>query len=125
VDTLTRRQWAVVAAIVAFLLGLLVLTLYLMLRRSARARLARMSVAALVVFVALGAAPWAAVFLAPISITMNVHGTAEIIQWSAAALGVYAGLVLLPAAVLCALVIRVRAAWRPRADPARTDTATR
>jgi len=95
--------WGLGAVAGLLLAGLCVATGYAILRARTRARVAQWSVARIAGLVVTAAVPWLVVWLAPISVSVNIHTLPVLVGWLALALLAFAVLVLLPlAAVLAA-----------------------
>ena len=104
--SLPPAVWIAVAGAVLVLLGLCGATAYGVLRARTRSRITRWPGARILILLAASAVPWLVVWLAPIRVSVDIHGIAALIGWVLVALIVFALLVLLPlAAVLCS------AAW--------------
>ncbi len=94
--------WGLAALAGLLLLGLGVATGFAVLRGRTRGRIARWSTARIVAFVVIAAIPCLVVWLAPISISVNIHAVPALIGWLALALLAFGVLVLLPLAALLA-----------------------
>ena len=96
--------WIAVVGAALLLLGLCGATAYVVLRASARSRIAHWPRARILILLVAAAVPWLVVWRAPISVSVSIHGMAALIGWILVALVVFALLVLLPlAAVLCSV----------------------
>jgi hypothetical protein len=95
--------WALGALAGLFLAALCVATGYAVLRARTRALIAEWSVAQIATLVATAVLPWLAVWLAPITISVNIHTLQVLIGWLALALLAFAVLVLLPLAAVLAV----------------------
>jgi hypothetical protein len=105
VPALPVSVWFAVAATVLLLIGLCVATAYVVLRTSARERVARWPARRLVGLAGVTVLPWLIVRLAPIHLVLNIHGLGPLVGWLSLALVAFALLVLLPLATLsCAVV---------------------
>ena len=109
--------WGLGAVAGLVLAALCVATGYVVLRARTRAHIARWSIAQIATVVVTAPIPWLVVWLAPITISVNIHSLPVLIGWLALALLAFVMLVLLPlAAMLAAGVWWV--ARRPRASDA-------
>jgi len=105
VTSLPPVVWISVAGALLVLLGLCGATAYGVLRASSRSRIARWRRARILMLLAAAAVPWLVVWLAPMRLSVDIHGIAALIGWILVALVIFALLVLLPlAAVLCSIV---------------------
>ena len=113
------RGLAVAAAVL--LLGLTGLTAWAaVLRARARERIERWSATAIVALLVSAAVPWLVVWLAPITISVDIHTIPVLIGWLLLALLAFALLVLLPLAAALSAIIWWRAWRRGRATPPAT-----
>jgi hypothetical protein len=104
VPQLPLTVWFIVAGAVLILLGLCAVTAYAVLRASARRRVARWPAARLLGLAGVAVLPWLIVWLAPISLKVEIHGVGPLLGWLLVALLAFALLVLLPlATLLCAV----------------------
>jgi hypothetical protein len=102
VTSLPLVVWITVVGAALLLLGVCGATAYGVLRTSVRSRIARWPGARILILLAASAAPWLVVWLAPIRVSANIHGIAQLVGLVLVALVVFALLVLLPlAAMLC------------------------
>jgi hypothetical protein len=92
--------WLVIAAVALLLCALCATTIYAVLRRSWRSRVEQWPVSRVLVVLAAASVPWLVVWLAPITIEMNIRGMLQRSGWILAALACFALLVLLPLAAL-------------------------
>jgi len=92
--------WRLGAVAGLLLAGLCVATGYVVLRARTRDRIARWSVAQIATLVVTAVIPWSVVWLAPITISMNIHTLPVLIGWLALALLAFGMLVLLPLAAM-------------------------
>lgn len=95
--------WILAAVAGLLLAGLCVATGYIVLRASTRAHISQWSVAQIATLVATAAIPWLAVWLAPITIRVNIDTLFVLIGWLALALLAFGVLVLLPLAAVLAV----------------------
>ena len=95
--------WALGVLAGLFLAGLCVATGYVVLRAGARAHIVQWSVAQIATLVVTAVVPWLVVWLAPITISVNVHTLPVLIGWLALALLAFGMLVLLPLAAMLAV----------------------
>jgi hypothetical protein len=90
------------------LVGLVGATAYGVLRRPARQRIAAALPARIAALLALAAIPWLGIWVAShshVSVNVSVNGVVSLVLWLAAALLVFALLVLLPLVALLTLVV--------------------
>lgn len=106
--------WGLCAAAGLVLAGLCVATGYVVLRARTRAYIAQWSVAQIAMLVVTAVIPWLVVWLAPITISVNIHTLPVLIGWLALTLLAFGVLVLLPLAAV--LVVGVW--WVARRRPA-------
>jgi len=88
------------------------------LRARTRAHITQWSVTQIITLIVAAVIPWLVVWLAPITISLNIHTLPVLIGWLVLALAAFGGLVLLPlAAMLCvgvwAIARRRASATRP------------
>ena len=116
------RVWFAVAGTVLLLVGLCVATAYVVLRASARERVARWPARRLVGLAGATVLPWLIVRFAPIHLVLSIHGLGPLLGWLLLALVAFALLVLLPlATLLCAVVWRLARRRRGPLGPAATE----
>lgn len=97
--------WITASVALVVLLGLCGATAYIVLRASARGRIASWPGMWVITLLVAAIVPWLVIRLAPIHVSANIHGVAAAVGWLLVALLVFALLVLLPlAAVLIGLV---------------------
>ena len=102
---LPLTAWLAVVGSVLLLLGCCAATTYAILRPSTRRRVARWPAGSLLGLAAAAVLPWLIVWLAPIHLSLSIHGLGPLLGWLLLALLAFALLVLLPlATILCAVV---------------------
>ena len=104
--------WGLGAVAALVLAGLCVATGYVVLRARTRVRIAQWSGAQIATLVATAMIPWLVVWLAHITISVNIHTVAVLLGWVALALLAFAVLVLLPLAAVLAVAVWVVARRR-------------
>lgn len=97
--------WLAVVGSALLLVGCCAATAYAVLRASTRRRVARWPAGRLLGLAGAAVLPWLIVWLAPIHLSLNIHGLGPLLGWLLLALLAFALLVLLPlATILCAVV---------------------
>jgi hypothetical protein len=105
--------WLIAGCVALLVVGLCATTAHLALRAPSRRRVARWSGWRMLVICAAAAVPWMVVWLAPIHVVVNIHGTVRLIGWLLLALAAFALFVLLPMAAMLAAIVWLMARRRP------------
>ncbi len=103
------KIWLLVAGTALLLLALCIGTAYVVLRASARQRIAQRSTRWLLGLAVAAVLPWAIVRFVPIQIALDIHGLGRLLVVLLLALLAFALLVLLPLATLLSAIVWGRA----------------
>jgi len=113
--------WGLGAVAGLFLAGLCAATSYAVLRARTRALISRWSIARIATLVVIAAIPWLVVWLAPITISVNIHTVPVLIGWLALALLAFGMLVLVPLAAVLAVGVWLTARRRDASEMRQND----
>jgi hypothetical protein len=110
--------WIGVGVFALVLSALCALTIYAILRRPTRPRLAHWPASWVVSLIVIATIPWVVVVFAPINVQLKVHGKLQLAGWILVLLIAFALLVLLPVAALL-----IAAVWWSERRRVRTTTS--